>query len=161
MKTAIYPGSFDPVTLGHLAIIERAAKMFDIVRVVVVVNPSKHCIFTLEERMDMLRRVTARIPNIEVDCWSGLLVDYADQYEQPIVIRGLRALSDFESEFQMAHINHKLNPRVDTVFLAANEEHTYFSSSIVREIGSYGGDISGFIPAEILDEVAERTRCRT
>ena len=144
MQTAICPGSFDPITLGHLDVIRRASKMFERVVVCVVANPGKHCAITLEERCEQVRRVTASIPNVEVDMWEGLLVDYADRYENPVVVRGLRALSDFEYEFMMALTNKKLNSRVETVFLA---------STTVREIASYGGDISRFVPAEILDDL--------
>ena len=142
MQTAICPGSFDPITLGHLDVIRRASKMFERVVVCVVANPGKHCAITLEERCEQVRRVTASIPNVEVDMWEGLLVDYADRYENPVVVRGLRALSDFEYEFMMALTNKKLNSRVETVFLASDERYMYLSSTTVREIASYGGDIS-------------------
>ena len=153
MQTAICPGSFDPITLGHLDVIRRASKMFERVVVCVVANPGKHCAITLEERCEQVRRVTASIPNVEVDMWEGLLVDYADRYENPVVVRGLRALSDFEYEFMMALTNKKLNSRVETVFLASDERYMYLSSTTVREIASYGGDISRFVPAEILDDL--------
>ncbi len=156
MKTAICPGSFDPITLGHLNIIRRASKMFDHVVVCVVANPSKKAMFSLDERMDHVRRVTARLGNVEVDSWDGLLVEYAERFESPVVVRGLRALSDFEYEFQMALINKKMDPRVETVFLAASEKYTYLSSSAVKEMAHYGADISDFVPFEILDEVAAR-----
>ena len=153
VKIAICPGSFDPITLGHLDVIRRASKMFERVVVCVVANPGKHCAITLEERCEQVRRVTASIPNVEVDMWEGLLVDYADRYENPVVVRGLRALSDFEYEFMMALTNKKLNSRVETVFLASDERYMYLSSTTVREIASYGGDISRFVPAEILDDL--------
>ena len=153
MQTAICPGSFDPITLGHLDVIRRASKMFERVVVCVVANTGKHCAITLEERRDQVRRVTASIPNVEVDMWEGLLVDYADRYENPVVVRGLRALSDFEYEFMMALTNKKLNSRVETMFLASDERYMYLSSTTVREIAGYGGDISRFVPAEILDDL--------
>ena len=134
MQTAICPGSFDPITLGHLDVIRRASKMFERVVVCVVANPGKHCAITLEERCEQVRRVTASIPNVEVDMWEGLLVDYADRYENPVVVRGLRALSDFEYEFMMALTNKKLNSRVETVFLASDERYMYLSSTTVRKL---------------------------
>ena len=156
MQTAIYPGSFDPITLGHLDVITRAAGIFERVVACVVYNANKHSTFTLEERMEHVRRVTAHLPNVEVDVWDGLLVDYAEKFEHPIVVRGLRALSDFEYEFMMALTNKKLNPRVETIFLASDERYTYLSSSTVREIARYGGDISRFVPPELLPELVKR-----
>lgn len=160
MQTAIYPGSFDPITIGHMDMIRRAAKMFDRVVVCIVVNPAKHPSFTVEERLDQVKRVTASIPNVTVDTWTGLLVDYAAKYENPIVMRGLRALSDFEYEFMMSLTNKKLYPKMETMFLASDERYMYLSSSTVREIASYGGDISAFVPAEILDELMIRLNRR-
>ena len=156
MQTAIYPGSFDPITIGHMDMIRRASKMFDRVVVCIVVNPAKHPSFTVEERLDQVKRVTASIPNVSVDTWTGLLVDYAAKYENPIVVRGLRALSDFEYEFMMSLTNKKLYPKMETMFLASDERYMYLSSSTVREIASYGGDISAFDPAEILDELMKK-----
>ncbi len=156
MQTAIVPGSFDPITLGHLDIISRAARIFDRVVVCVVANANKKTMFTLEERQDHVRRVTAHLPNVEVDTWYGLLVDYADRYEQPVVVRGLRAVSDFEYEFMMALTNKKLNDRVETAFLASDERYTYLSSSGVKEIAHFGGDVKQFLPEEIYDEVLKK-----
>ena len=156
MQTAIYPGSFDPITLGHLDIIARAAKIFDEVVVCVVYNANKRSPFTIEERMELVCASVRSLPNVRVDCWDGLLVDYVDQYEQPIVVRGLRAVTDFEYEFMMALTNKKLNPRVETMFLTADEGYTYLSSTMVREIAGYGGDISRFVPAEVLSEVEKK-----
>jgi pantetheine-phosphate adenylyltransferase len=156
MQTAIVPGSFDPITLGHLDIISRAARIFDRVVVCVVANANKKTMFTLEERQDHVRRVTAHLPNVEVDTWYGLLVDYADRYEQPVVVRGLRAVSDFEYEFMMALTNKKLNNRVETAFLASDERYTYLSSSGVKEIAHFGGDVKQFLPEEIYDEVLKK-----
>ena len=156
MQTAIYPGSFDPITLGHLDIIRRASRIFDRVVVCVVANANKKTMFTLEERQDHVRRVTAHLPNVEVDTWYGLLVDYADRYEQPVVVRGLRAVSDFEYEFMMALTNKKLNNRVETAFLASDERYTYLSSSGVKEIAHFGGDVKQFLPEEIYDEVLKK-----
>lgn len=156
MQTAICPGSFDPITLGHLDVIKRASRLFDRVVVCVVYNANKRSTFTLEERMEHIRRVTAEYDNVEVDCWDNLLVSYANRFENPVVVRGLRAVSDFEYEFMMALTNKKMSPRVETIFLAADEKYTYLSSSTVKEIARYSGDISGFVPAEIHDEVRTR-----
>jgi pantetheine-phosphate adenylyltransferase len=156
MQTAICPGSFDPITLGHLDVIKRASRLFERVVVCVVYNANKTSTFTLEERMEHIRRITAEYGNVEVDCWDNLLVTYANRYENPVVVRGLRAVSDFEYEFMMALTNKKMNSRVETIFLAADEKYTYLSSSTVKEIARYGGDISGFVPPEILSEVQQR-----
>lgn len=156
MQTAICPGSFDPITLGHLDVIRRAAAMFDRVVVCVVYNANKHGFFSLEEREAQVRRVTAEFPNVEVCSWGGLLVEYAERFEQPVVVRGLRALSDFEYEFQMALTNKKLNPRVETIFLASDERYTYLSSSMVKEIAGFGGDISRFVPETILADMKRK-----
>ena len=156
MQTAICPGSFDPVTLGHVDVIRRAARLFDQVVVCVVFNANKHTLLTLEERQEHARRVTADLPNVTVDTWNGLLVDYAARYENPVVVRGLRAVSDFEYEFMMALTNKKLNPKVETVFMASDERYTYLSSSGVREIAFFGGDYAQFVPPEILDDLRKK-----
>jgi pantetheine-phosphate adenylyltransferase len=155
-KRAICPGSFDPVTLGHLDIIQRAALMFDRVTVAVLVNPGKNPSFTAEERLDMIRRVVADLPNVEVECFDGLLADYARQKEAQVIVRGLRAVTDFEYEFQMALANRKMNGNVDTVFLTTSAQYMYLSSSMVKSIGCFGGDISDFVPACICREISER-----
>lgn len=153
MQTAIYPGSFDPVTLGHVDIINRAAKLFDRVVVCVVENANKNTLFTLEERCVHVRRVTARLPNVTVDTWSGLLVDYARRFQNPVVVRGMRALTDFEYEFMMALTNKKLDSRVETIFLASDERYTYLSSSAVKEIAWFNGDFAQFVPEEIAEDL--------
>ena len=160
MQTAIVPGSFDPVTLGHVDVISRASRIFDRVVVCVVANANKKSFLTLEERREHVSRVTAQLPNVEVDTWNGLLVDYADRFENPIVVRGLRAVSDFEYEFMMALTNKKLNRRVETVFLASDERYTYLSSSAVREIALFGGDFRQFVPEELYDELQQKTEER-
>ena len=158
MKTAIYPGSFDPVTSGHLNIIRRAAKIFDKLVVCVMVNAGKNPMFTLEERVDLIRRVTKDIPNVEVDSSSELLANYAKRKEICVIVKGLRAGSDFENEFQMALINHKINPELDTMFLTAESQYMYLSSSTVKELGTYGVDLSDFLPAEIIRDFENKIK---
>lgn len=159
LKLAICPGSFDPITLGHLDIIQRAAIMFDRVIVAVMVNPSKNPSFTAEERLDMIKAVTLQIPNVEVECFDGLLADFARLKRAQAIVRGLRALSDFEYEFQMALANRKMNPETDTVFLTTSAQHMYLSSSMVKSIAKFGGDISDFVPECICGRINERL-CR-
>lgn len=156
MKIAVCPGSFDPVTLGHLDIIRRAAKMFDKVIVLVIPNQDKHPMFSLEERADMLRRVTKDIENVVVDSSDGLLVDYLKEQNANIIVKGLRAMSDFEYEFQMALTNRQLYGNAETVFLTTSIELMYLSSSIVKQVAMFGGDISAFVPAEIIEEVYKK-----
>ncbi len=152
MKTAIYPGSFDPVTSGHLNIIRRAANIFDKLIVCVMVNAGKSPMFTLEEREALIRRITADLPNVEVDCSNELLADYARRRGSCVIVKGLRAGSDFENEFQMALVNRKLNPELDTMFLTAASQYMYLSSSMVKELGNYGADLSDFLPEEIIPD---------
>ena len=156
MSVAIYPGSFDPVTLGHLNIIKRASACFDKLIVCVMVNSNKHGMFTPDERVDLLRRSTKRFPNVEVDFSNELLAAYARRRGARVVVKGLRAVSDFEQEVQMALINRKLNPRLETMFLASSEKYTYLSSTIVKEMARYGADLAEFIPREIVDDVNRR-----
>lgn len=160
MKIAIYPGSFDPVTSGHLNIIQRAANIFDKLIVCVMVNAGKNPMFTLEERVDLIRRVTANLTNVEVDSSSELLADYAKKRGSCVIVKGLRAGSDFENEFQMALINHKINPELDTMFLTAESQYMYLSSSTVKELGSYGVDLSDFLPKEIIPDFQDRIEKR-
>ena len=152
MKKAIYPGSFDPVTIGHLNIIRRAAEIFDHLTVCVMVNAGKNPMFTLEERVDLIRRVTQDLPNVEVDSSGELLAEYARRKGKCVIVKGLRAGSDFENEFQMAMINHKLNPDLDTMFLTAEHQYTYLSSSMVKELGRYNVDLQDFLPQEIIPD---------
>ncbi len=157
MKTALYPGSFDPITLGHLNIIRRAASMFDKVVVCVMKNSEKSPMFTIEERMELVRKVTARFSNVEVATTDMLLAEYAKQHEGAVIVKGLRALSDFDYEFQIALINKKMNPQLETVFLTASEKYTYLSSTVVKEMARYGADLSDFVPIEIIGDVIGRT----
>ena len=159
MTTAICPGSFDPITLGHLNIIRRASQIFDRVVVCVMVNSSKKTpLFTLEERMELIRRVVKRLPNVKVDWSNQLLAEYAMQFEGPVLVKGLRAVSDYESEAQMALINKTINPRLETLFLTSSEKYTYISSSVVKEMAKYGADLRKFVPIEILDDVQEKMK---
>ena len=158
MKIAIYPGSFDPVTSGHLNIIQRAAKIFDKLIVCVMVNAGKKPMFTQEERVELIRRVTGDLSNVEVDCSADLLAEYAKRKGSCVIVKGLRAGSDFENEFQMALINHKINPELDTMFLTAESQYMYLSSSTVKELGSYGVDLADFLPEEIIPDFQERIK---
>ena len=156
MKIGVCPGSFDPVTLGHVDIMTRASKLFDKVIVVVSVNPVKKASFTPEERVMMIKTVTKDIPNIEVDTSDGLLADYLKKTEACAIIKGLRAVSDFEYEFQMALANKKLYNEAETVFLTTSAENMYLSSSVVKQIASFNGDISHFVPSSILELIKNR-----
>ena len=155
-RSVIYPGSFDPVTLGHLQVIRRAAKMFDKVIVAVLINSSKTPTFSIEERTDLLRQVTADLDNVEIAGFEGLLAAYARERGVTAIVKGLRAVSDFEYEFQMAIANKKLNPGLETMFLTADADSTFLSSSMVREIGSMGGDIRNFVPACVHDRIVSK-----
>lgn len=156
MRIGIYPGSFDPVTLGHLDIIKRASNLVDKLYVAVIKNKRKKSLFTTAERIDMLKEVTKDITNVEVEYFSGLTVDLAKKKNANVIFRGLRAVTDFEYELQLAQTNHKLNPDVDTVFLITNVEYAYLSSSIVREIASYNGAIESFVPETIVDKIYDK-----
>lgn len=153
---AVCPGSFDPITCGHLDIIKRAAKMFGRVIVVVMVNSTKSPLFTGEERVDMIRRSLQGMPNVQVDCYDGLLADYMRKVQGTAIVKGLRAVSDFEYEFQMALTNKKLCPEAETVFLTADAQNMYLSSSVVKSVGVVGGDISDFVPPQVYEEIKER-----
>lgn len=154
MKTAIYPGSFDPVTLGHLNVIKRAGQAFDKVIVCVMVNSEKNGgLFTPDERVDMLRRTTAHLPNVEIDQSSELVANYARRKGARVLVKGLRAVSDFEKEVQMAIINRKLYHNLDTFFIPSSEKYTYLSSTVVKEMARYGADLTDFVPREIIAEV--------
>ncbi|MCI8311357.1 MAG: pantetheine-phosphate adenylyltransferase [Lachnospiraceae bacterium] len=158
MIRAIYPGSFDPVTLGHLDIMKRASKTVDELIVGVLNNGGKTPLFTIDERVSMLKEVTEGLSNVKILSFSGLLVDFARQTEATVVVRGLRAISDFEYELQMAQTNHKLNPNVDTMFLATSLEYSYLSSTIVKEVAFFQGDIKEFVPEQIVERIKKKVK---
>ena len=153
MKIAVYPGSFDPITLGHLNIIRRVSAIFDKLYVCVMTNSDKNSLFTKDERVELIRRATSRFDNVEVETASGLLVDYAKSKDARVIVKGLRAVSDFDWEFQMALANRKIDPKIDTLFLASSEKYTYLSSTVVKEMARYGADLSEFVPREIIADV--------
>jgi pantetheine-phosphate adenylyltransferase len=148
-KVAVYPGSFDPITNGHLDVIQRAATMFDQVVIACAHNTEKSAMFTPSQRLDLVRTATQHLPNVTVDDFQGLLVEYCRRKGATVVVRGLRAVSDFEFEFQMALMNRKLEPKVETIFLMPKDEYTFISSRLVKEIAALGGDVSKFVPAVV------------
>lgn len=160
MKTAICPGSFDPVTNGHLDVIERASKIFDEVYVVVMTNYQKigSTTFTEAERVDLIERSIGHLPNVRVDTYSGLLADYAAEHDIHIIVKGLRAVSDFENEFQQSIANKHINNSLETVFLPSSENHMFLSSNFIKQIGQLGGDISDFVPEPVRDDIIKRLR---
>ena len=156
MKAAIYPGSFDPMTLGHLDVIRRASKMFDTLIVSVLDNKAKNALFSVEERVSILKEATKDLPNVQVDSFQGLLIDYARQKDIHVSVRGLRAITDFEYELQMAQMNRVIAPEIDTLFLTTNLKYAYLSSSISKEVAMYGGDISAFLDPLVAKEVQKK-----
>jgi pantetheine-phosphate adenylyltransferase len=155
-RIAIYPGTFDPITNGHLSIVRRALKIFDRVVIAILSNPQKTPLFTLEERIEMISEAVKDRPNVEIDVFDGLLVDYAVKKQSNVILRGLRALSDFEYEFQMALMNRKLNRDVQSIFLMTDYKWLYTSSTIIKEAASFGGDISGLVPAIVCKKLKEK-----
>ncbi|MEU5840266.1 pantetheine-phosphate adenylyltransferase [Rhodococcus sp. NPDC047139] len=155
MSRAVCPGSFDPVTNGHLDVIGRVSAQFDEVVVTVTINPNKQGMFTIDERLEMLTEATAHLPNVTVDAWQGLLVDYARERGISAIVKGLRGANDFDYELQMAQMNHKLTG-VDTLFVATNPVYSYLSSSLVKEVATYGGDVSDMLPASVHDRLLAR-----
>ncbi|MBQ9685497.1 MAG: pantetheine-phosphate adenylyltransferase [Oscillospiraceae bacterium] len=159
MKTAICPGSFDPITLGHLNIIRRAAAIFDQVVVCVTLNSAKTSpMFSNEEKIEMVRKAVAKYPNVTVDSCNSLLAEFVKKYESPVLIKGLRAASDFDYEFQMDLVNKRINPGLETMFLTADQKYTFLSSSIVREMAHYGADLKGLVPDELIEFIEEKAR---
>ena len=159
MKRAIYPGSFDPITLGHLNIVKRAAAIFDELIVLVCVNSSKNSgMFNPEERVKLIRKVTENIPNVKVDCCSELVADYAKRHRAKVLVKGLRAVSDYESEIQLAMVNAKLYSKLDTVFLHSSPKYAYLSSTVVKEMARYGADLTDFVPRQIIGDVQNKAQ---
>ncbi len=158
MLRAIYPGSFDPVTYGHLDVIRRSARLVDELIIGVLNNKAKSPLFSVEERVKMLKEVTEDIPNVKIIPFEGLLVDFARKMDAGMVIRGLRAITDFEYELQMAQTNHKMAPEVDTAFLTTSLEYSYLSSTTVKEVAAFGGDISQFVPDSVADRITEKMK---
>ena len=156
MKKAIYPGSDDPMTLGHLDIIERSARIVDKLVVGVLNNSAKNSLFSLDERVSMIKEMTDSMPNVTVTSFNGLLVDYMREIDATIIVRGLRAVTDFEYELQIAQTNHVENPEVETIFLTTSLQYSYLSSTIVKEFASYGGDLSKFVPARFIDRIYDK-----
>ncbi|HLJ98319.1 MAG TPA: pantetheine-phosphate adenylyltransferase [Streptosporangiaceae bacterium] len=155
MSRVVCPGSFDPVTNGHLDIVGRAASLYDEVFVAVLINPSKHGLFTVDERVEMLREVTAKYGNVRIDRFAGLLVDYCSANGITAIIKGLRAVSDFEYELQMAQMNYRL-AKIETLFMTTNPQYSFLSSSLIKDVAKYGGDVSGLVPDVVQDRLRDR-----
>ena len=160
MKTAVYPGSFDPITLGHLNLIKRAARIFDKLYVCVAKNSDKNPLFTREERVELIKRTVLHLPNVEVELAEGLLVNYCRSKGATVIVKGLRAISDFDWEFQMALANRKIDPAIDTLFLTASEKYMFLSSTVVKEMAKYGADLREFVPREILEDIVNKMKGR-
>jgi pantetheine-phosphate adenylyltransferase len=160
-KTAVYPGSFDPISYGHLDIIIRASEIFDSVIVGVIENPDKKdSLFSIEERVKLIEKVTKGLPKVEVRSFRGLLVDFMHQCKSEVIIKGLRAVSDFEYEIQMAQMNNKLDPKIETLFMATNNNYSYLSSSSIKQVAMYGGNIKDLVPDEIIDEIVNKFKTK-
>ena len=158
MKRAIYPGSFDPFTYGHLDIVERSAKIVDELIVAVLINSAKNPLFSIDERVSMIQELTSHIPNVRVDSFGGLTAEYAKKMDANIIVRGLRAVTDFEYELQIAQTNRVINPDIDTLFLTTSLSYSYLSSTIVKEVAAYGGDISRFVPESLVPMIFEKLK---
>ncbi len=158
MKIAVYPGTFDPITNGHLDILKRASAMFDIVHIAVVKNTNKKTLFSIKERMEMIEKCIGQLDNVKIDKFSGLVVNYAAKVDASVIIRGLRAVSDFDYEFQMALMNRHQNENIDTIFLMSHEKNTYLSSSIIKEIASFDGEIDRFLPKHVQIKLKNKLR---
>lgn len=155
-RSAVYPGSFDPISQGHLDVIKRVASIFDEVIVAVLVNPDKRGLFNIEERVELIKRVTSDMQNVRVDSFEGLLVDYMNENECNVIIKGLRCVSDFEYELQMAHMNKKLDSNIETMFIMSNPKYSYVSSSSIKQVAMFGGNVEGLVPDEILRDITLR-----
>ena len=160
MTTAVFPGSFDPPTYGHLNIIERASKLFDSVDVVIAVNPEKHSLFTAEERLTLIKKLTEQFDNVTVHQWEGLVVNYAKEKKANILLRGIRNTNDFAYEFDLSLVNHTLNPKIETLFIPTEQKYSIIKSSAIKEIALFGGDISGMVPPIVADAVQEKCKTR-
>jgi pantetheine-phosphate adenylyltransferase len=158
---AVYPGSFDPLTNGHVDIITRGARLFDRIVVAILVNAEKSPLFTMEERVDIAREVFRGVPNVEVDTFNGLLVDYVERRKAQVIVRGLRAVSDFEYEFQMALMNQRLNGKIETIFMMPAEQYTYTSSRLIKEVFRLGGRVDGLVPDMVEDRLRKKIAART
>ncbi|MGG7176028.1 pantetheine-phosphate adenylyltransferase [Clostridium paraputrificum] len=158
MRIAVYPGSFDPITNGHLDIISRGSKVFDKLIVGVLVNVDKKGLFDIEERVELIERVTKDLPNVEVVSFNGLLIDFMKHYDANVILKGLRAFSDFEYEFQMALMNNKLDPDVETLFMMTSAQYSYLSSSAVKQVAKFGGCIEGLVPDAVISDVIDRAK---
>ncbi|MCR4943195.1 MAG: pantetheine-phosphate adenylyltransferase [Clostridium sp.] len=156
MKIAVYPGSFDPITLGHLDVIRRGAKIFDKVIVGVLVNVNKSGLFDIEERVELIKKAAKDIPNVEVMSFNGLLIDFMKQCNATVILKGLRALSDFEYEFQMALMNNKLDPEIETLFMMTSSQYSYLSSSAIKQVAKFKGNLSGLVPEEVIPDIIEK-----
>lgn len=156
MRKAVYPGSFDPVTNGHLDVIERASKIFDEVIVAVLINPEKRGLFSIEERVELIQKVSSRLPNVRVQSFSGLLIDFLKQQDAKVILKGLRAVADFEYELQMSLMNKKLDPNVETVFMMTSAKNSYLSSSSVKQVAMFGGCIKDLVPDEVIPDIIKK-----
>ncbi len=160
MKIAVYPGSFDPITLGHLDVIKRGAKVFDKVIVGVLVNVNKNGLFDIEERVELIKKATKDIPNVEVLSFNGLLIDFIKQCNATVILKGLRALSDFEYEFQMALMNNKLDSNIETLFMMTSAQYSYLSSSAIKQVAKFNGNLKGLVPDEVIPDIVEKINSR-
>jgi len=156
MRIAVYPGSFDPITLGHLDVISRGVKVFDKIIVGVLVNVDKNCMFNIDERVNLIKRVTKDLPNVEVVSFEGLLIDFMKKYNAHVILKGLRAFSDFEYEFQMALMNNKLEPEVETLFMMTSAQYSYLSSTAVRQVAKFKGKLEGLVPNEVIPDIIKK-----